>query len=1233
MGHKAVLILGMHRSGTSALTAGVSALGFTLGGGENARDSDNPKGYFENIDIVELNNRILLENGGFWAAPGFGRAVDWTADSFTRFIPEAQDLLNTHYGAGGNWVLKDPRMCLLLPFWQPLITDQMGAEIRYLHITRNPLEVALSQQSRRRAGGPVHLLGDDPRYTLALWYAYYREAARHLDNDQNLVLDYQDLLEEPGQQLSRVAGFLDTACTPETLSWFTGSFIEGRLRRNKAAAAGKRYPGFAFIDATYNSLRALGAQGTLPAKRFQAVFADDSLPVALIDGLVDAMVEPAGRLARRNAELLKSEAAFEFHRSQVDKERTVHAEQIVYRDKIIEDYKAEIARHVERAEHLTAIIGENRRLIARHEQEIQAHWEEITRQRQEISRLTGEARRGAAYFRMFFRLWRFLEKTKLYPLMRRLGWKMESDDWREKLARSGLFDAAWYVAQNPDVAGSRLRPLDHYLMLGGFEGRNPNRFFDSRWYLNTYNDIQATGLNPLLHYVLHGAAEGRACSPAFDTAAYVDRYPDVAATGMNPLGHYLKHGLAEGRSGRALPPADRPAAPDWTAFDSLARENRGRAAAAVVGQSGIVDVIVPVYRGYADTLACLYSVLAAPAQTPFELVVLDDASPEPDLSAALQRLADLGLITLLVNETNKGFVGTVNRGMALHDDRDVVLLNSDTEVYNDWIDRLVGQGRAEKVGTATPFSNNATICSYPHKNVDNPRLLEIDYAELDRLFAAQNPGAAVDVPTGVGFCMFIARAALQDQGAFDEAAFGKGYGEENDFCMRIGKAGWRNLLIGDVFVRHTGETSFAETAVANRQVGAAALLAKHPDYDAKVALYIQADPAAEMRQRIDAARLARHVGGTGVVLAISHDWGGGIARYLSDAKEALKAEGLGLVTVTPAEPGSCNAKFPPLEDHDLPNLNGITLWGDDPQALALLKDLNVVRIEVHSLAGWSAAMLTQIPALCAAAGIPYHFSIHDYIPICPRMTFVDPSNYYCGEEGVAQCARCLTHKTDRPPVVHPDLTAPYYEIGVERWRDRYGALIQGAQTVSAPSGDTAARFNRYFPEVSIDVVPHEDWTENTAPPVAAPFQAGQPLRLVTLGGVGVHKGARVLKACAEDALARGLPLEFVIIGYTDDDSAFASLPNVRITGAYEEADVARLLAAQEAHAAFLPAICPETFSYTLTTAVRNGFPVICFDIGAPAERLRDGGIGTVLPYDLARDPAALNDALLAQVQD
>ncbi len=279
-----------------------------------------------------------------------------------------------------------------------------------------------------------------------------------------------------------------------------------------------------------------------------------------------------------------------------------------------------------------------------------------------------------------------------------------------------------------------------------------------------------------------------------------------------------------------------------------------------------IDVVVPVYKGHDETRRCLESVLAAPRPADARVVAVDDATPDPAIARLLDELASAGRVMLLRNETNQGFVRSANRGMAHAEGRDVVLLNSDTEVANDWLDRMRAAAyRDERTATVTPFSNNATICSYPFEGWEGRIPGTLGLARLDGLFARTNAGKAIEIPTAVGFCMFIRRDALDLLGAFDADRFGRGYGEENDFCMRAWKAGWRNVLAADVFVFHQGAVSFSGERAALTQAAGLALIAVHPEYPAKVHEFVRHDPAAELRAAIDLARVetgteeAKHV--------------------------------------------------------------------------------------------------------------------------------------------------------------------------------------------------------------------------------------------------------------------------------------------------------------------------------------------------------------------------------------
>lgn len=782
-------------------------------------------------------------------------------------------------------------------------------------------------------------------------------------------------------------------------------------------------------------------------------------------------------------------------------------------------------------------------------------------------------------------------KGSLGSLARRYARGKFAEALRE-IESSGLFDAAWYAKTYPDAVKD-LHPASHYLLYGG-DDFDPGPKFSGAGYLAANPDVRASGMNPLLHYVRWGARELRRWTS-----------PDM------------------GRPPAPTPPNmwSRPKAPSISFFRQLSEQ-----AQSLQRTGDVVDVIVPVYRSYDDTLACLASVLVCQNTTPFELIVIDDCSPEPELSAALDELAQLGLITLLRNEANLGFVGTVNRGMSLHPKRDVVLLNSDTLVFNDWLDRICAHARERgKIATVTPFTNNGTICSYPRFCRDNKEAFDLPFDELDRLFGDVNANRSVEMPTGVGFCMYVSRACLSEIGLFDEETFGRGYGEENDFCMRASKRGWKNLHALDVFVFHSGETSFADSAHESKRRGLRLLHDKHPEYDGLVQSYVASDPARAARAAVDVAQLIGRAP-MKATLCFSHVSGGGIDRYLFDYSRAQADLGRDVLLFVPSVPGTLAGRFTVAGPRaSLPNLDGIDLAQDAEVLRNALALLNVDRIEIHSTVGWSAKaplLMRRLADLCA---VGYSVMIHDYVAICPQINLINESGRYCGEEGVAQCQRCLSLMKDQPRTIHPDISDPT-RLNIVAWRKMHETLLEHAESVAAPSTDAAERVQRYFPNLKIAVVPHVEDLAHIPKLMTAPL-SNQKIRVGVIGAIGPHKGSRVLLECARDALRRTLPIEFVVIGYTDIDRELEQA-HVAITGRYDERDIARILSEQRVQVAFLPSVWPETFCYTLSIALAADIPICVFDLGAQAQRLRGHPRSLLLPIGLIDDPVQLNDKLI-----
>ncbi len=132
-----------------------------------------------------------------------------------------------------------------------------------------------------------------------------------------------------------------------------------------------------------------------------------------------------------------------------------------------------------------------------------------------------------------------------------------------------------------------------------------------------------------------------------------------------------------------------------------------------------------------------------------------------------------------------------------------------------------------------------------------------------------------------------------------------------------------------------------------------------------------------------------------------------------------------------------------------------------------------------------------------------------------------------------------------------------------------------------------------------------------------------------VGGIGLHKGYDVILACARDAEARGLDLEFVIVGNTTDDARLMATGRVFVTGRFEPDEAVGMIRQQNADLGFVASVCPETWCLTLSDIWRAGLPACAFDFGAPAERIRRTGRGFVLPVGLPT--AAINNAMLSAV--
>lgn len=248
-----------------------------------------------------------------------------------------------------------------------------------------------------------------------------------------------------------------------------------------------------------------------------------------------------------------------------------------------------------------------------------------------------------------------------------------------------------------------------------------------------------------------------------------------------------------------------------------------------------VAVIVPIYNAAASVQRCL-DALAQWTPPAVRWVLVDDASDDPAIATLLDRHARRDGVRVERHERNRGYTSAVNTGIAAAGAADVVLLNSDTEVGPRWLEslRLAAYGD-DTIGTVTAASDNAGAFSVPELEQYCPIPGHWSLVEAQRAVLQQAGLRFPELPTGNGFCMFVKRAVIDRVGAMDAEAFPAGYGEENDFCQRAIAAGWRNVVAGNVLVRHQRSASFgdARRAALGAQ-GMQVLRARWPRYEADV---------------------------------------------------------------------------------------------------------------------------------------------------------------------------------------------------------------------------------------------------------------------------------------------------------------------------------------------------------------------------------------------------------------
>lgn len=228
-----VVILGVHRSGTSLLAAGLEALGFDLRLENDILDDSNPKGYKEQAEIRSFNDRLLNHLETSWDDWSFRSGlIDWDAPELHPWVLEALEILVRVFRGSQKGALKDPRITALFPFWQRVLR-KTNWQVRFILAMRNPEEVAISQVARAKRDPDQNLLIHKSEPMMALWAVTMYELLKWPPEQGFLAVDFNLLQKQPDRALAAVVDYLDLRGAEAAAQTFRATHVKAELYRSR----------------------------------------------------------------------------------------------------------------------------------------------------------------------------------------------------------------------------------------------------------------------------------------------------------------------------------------------------------------------------------------------------------------------------------------------------------------------------------------------------------------------------------------------------------------------------------------------------------------------------------------------------------------------------------------------------------------------------------------------------------------------------------------------------------------------------------------------------------------------------------------------------------------------------------------------------------------------------------------------------------------------------------------
>ena len=635
-----IVVLGMHRSGTSALCGLLNLAGVYFGCEDEfiPANQENPKGFCERLDVRCLNDKILHRLGCDWSEISQLDQHKLGVEIRDTFQAEAKTILRKLQGNSpvGVTGLKEPRFCLLMDFWSSVLSSERF----FILLHRDVEEIAISLKNRNGIPGEVanylteHYLGDA--------ISAMQMEPCHIASFARLISDPVSELDSIIKSVSKVTGVrLDKPTRKEVERFITPSLYRSRSKGE-----------FFSISDQLRSWNESLSLGDLPElNSFQQIVPASVLPYEHARRFSE-FKNLSGRFRRLEEDYFAIKQKLV---QQHDLERLVRQRdgQVADLEQIVSQRETQVAEVEQIVSQRETQVAELEQIVSQSDVRLRKLQSELNSSKAtllEMSKLKNHllerlnALQGTVTAQLVRPLYRFEQKFPkilrgIVMLPKLLWWALTfrlRKNWRlyrqaNRLLADKSFDLSWYIQHNPDVVLAGVDPVWHWLTLGWQENRDPNPMFSNSWYLEQYPDVADTGENPLLHYLSHGASEGRDPHPLFNSDWYLAQNPDVVDAGINPLLHYLSNGASEGRkimpSGNKREPVRRLKAFDADLESKTRMALRARYNASDKAGTRLVSIIMPTYNRAGLITAAINSVVGQTHKN-WELLIVDDGSDD-----------------------------------------------------------------------------------------------------------------------------------------------------------------------------------------------------------------------------------------------------------------------------------------------------------------------------------------------------------------------------------------------------------------------------------------------------------------------------------------------------------------------------------------------------------------------------------------------------------------------------